>query len=345
MVASALFFSYTTFCDQLNRTYSSLRNLTAQGARKLEVSVNSLSNAAYAVASNDLLRQWINHREPSQAFFSSASDLSSLVRDLQKSLLFSDPWTNQFIESAVLFINGNRLEIRMSSSHVNMQQAYEAFQNAIENDLSSGFFLSTAEEPQAMYFKRFQNITFQESFVIVFLLNSEAFIQNAVPYIEDYAYDVSDSRGIILFSTVPQHVGTQQTLETSQGKPVSGQADIYRIERDTDTYLFSVERIRQESIALVFSTPFSVIIQPIWRNIRHYLLFFLINLTIWLIVAMSMVTTYTRAFSDIAERLDNIRHENYHVEMPHYDDRELNIISEAFNHMANEVETLINKGI
>lgn len=343
LCVSGGFFFATYYNSLLMNTYHNLNTAITHVQSVLMANFDALNNMAYHIFSNEYIRMWTQNEisfplDDPMSF----SNLSKLRKDVQMILIFNNSWTSKHISAIHLFVDERDFEI-IGRSYVPMEVFARAKARA---DAVEGFtfFLEPDNIDGDVYFvKRIHNITGSKVLTIICAISQDAFTKTLSMFDEDVEAHVTGASGIICFSNRPEMVGSRSQFDPEPYVPVDDIRNAYRVQGPEGDQFVVSRNISAGDLNIVISQPHSQIIQRTLRSMGNYIWVMGTTLMFLTILSFLAAAAYTRFIKNIIDSLNQVREKDYSVRMPHYQDSQLNLISDTFNSMADEIETLINK--
>jgi two-component system sensor histidine kinase YesM len=157
-------------------------------------------------------------------------------------------------------------------------------------------------------------------------------------YPDSLAY-IIDNNGVIYSCSDKSKLGTKVDNAILELKTSN---DVTKAEINNQTYFVISKKLNDLGMTFVVGFPQKQILAKLSDSVRSCLV---ITLFIALLIAASILLSLwvTKFFKNLLNNINKIKAGDYSGKMPVYKDAELNLLSETFNNMTDEIEYLINQ--
>lgn len=342
-----IFFFSTFYKMLLTNAYKTLETSVSQTQTSMENNFNALDNMVYMILSDENIKQWLNKEE---SFLNNDpytfSKINNLVNNLQFGLIFDSSWTSKQLESIQLYIDDKKVSLISRHAPFNSEgnDIYEkVLKEAQRSNKSSVFIPPNDSEKRLLFVKKISNYYSNDKFLIICEIRTNKFAEVLSTLPSYYEAVIVNEKNQICFSNKEELLGRELPYDFKMADEVIGVKGGYEITVNDDKYLFVRQRIDGSEFSINISISRKVLLAQVIFAMKNYALVMLVILCVLIVLVFLISSRYTRVIPDIINNLNRIREKNYYSRMPGYKDKQLNMISETFNRMSEEIETLINK--
>lgn len=345
-IAGGFFFA-SYYNALLNATYETLNTSVTQVQTAVSGNLEAVNNVAYYVFSSEHIRNWLNNDlefPPEDPL--SFSKISKLKKDIQMMLIFNNSWIAKHIDTIYIFADGQTIDLisRSSQSLPEQLAAFEQIKTRAEAVPDSTMFFPPDESGQEVYFvKRIHNTSDTKELLLILSVNQAAFSEELRQFPAGVTASVVDNDGVVFFSNTAGLLGQRSVWELSERVPVKGIPHAYELKSPGGDQFLVYRTMRDKGLNIMISQPKAGIVAQTMASMNSYLWVMAATLVVLIVLSLAVAAAYTRFLGDIIGSLNRVRGKDYTARMPRYKDRQLNMISDTFNHMTDEIETLINR--
>lgn len=291
--------------------------------------LTSINNIIYTFFATEEIRNWKSGKVDFSNTTENYEVISRLTTDVQFSTMFNDAWQQKLIESSYMFADGECIHL-LSRIFQPINQSITEMEKIYEESLSmpsDSFYISPSDDDKKVYYiKRMWNNQGTKGLTILCRINNETFSHRLTTLSDKTSAFVLDEKGDIFFSNWPEYRNTNLSLFSSS----------------SEKSIYFQNQIGESPYYIYLQYPMAIYYDLIIPPIRHYFLLMLLLTFVFLFIAGYFSNVYTRFFKDIKIQLKELQNKNYTAKLPSYRDYDLDNISNAFNSMTAEIETLIH---
>ncbi|MDF2613530.1 MAG: sensor histidine kinase [Clostridia bacterium] len=329
----------------VQNTYNTLLNVTKQNSRNLNDIFNIIDNTAIGFASTEIMSKWLNDSSylnvDAPDFFIKKDKLSTQIRT---SLLFNNAWELKLITTVSIFIDGTYIDsiyIQPVPIENIKKQVIRANEYIEKNRLYEEGRLPTLYDGTIYHAKKLLNPQNPKKTVTFLVGTKQSLIAKKyeeLVYSGEIAGYVINKQGTILSSSNQAVIG--QKVDSEMIKAIDYKR-IRQIKIKDKQYVAAYQPIRDNGLIFVVVVPKSSIVHQTIESMKSYMAMYLL-IVASLIAGGLMVAIRSTAFlKDLAICISSIRQKNYDSEMPKYNDKGLDNLSNTFNSMTREIKYLI----
>lgn len=345
LVVSGVYFFVNYFSTLQKDAYDKLNASIDQVTTSLSTRIDSIENATFAFSSSEYIRDWKNRDLDFQSDGDTYLRVANLRREIETNLMFNTAWVSKYIDTVYFQADGSLFNL-VARKTVNFTQVDKQNQKVYDATLGykemSFYYLDQNGGSPIVYFvRRMNDISMTKTLTFILTVNTEGISEELQQLGENItAHVVRD--GVIYFSSSPEMVGSQvQTSDDTGAAALStGQSRL----QDEGTYYY-VQRplgLEESDFIISVAVPRDSITQPLFTSMKDFIIVTFILLILFSLIAGFTTGAYTRFIKDLTDGLNQVRKNNYEVTLPKYRDMQLNGISDTFNSMTSEIQTLIN---
>lgn len=323
----SIFFS-TVLVISYSQTVKSQNTLLSSVAAETQTNVTrmlqNLENTTYFFLSSDIISAWKNNQLTLSSL--SAKDVGLLRTDIQRKISYDVSWDGEYISSAYLYADDTSIEL-FFRTHATLEQEKAEFEKCrvqMQNsDEFTRFFLSP--DGKRIYFcKKIRDVTFSREMILLLSLSSENMskaLAVSIPHADVYLVDKS---GTIILDPSLQSLGVpySETL---------GQVPILENKRPISSYPFSLYVIY----------PKFLILKTALQELAPYLLSITVIFFGCIFFLLAVVKKYNHALAEVVQGMEQVKSNNYNIQLPRYKDPELDLFGQTFNEMVDQVKHLL----
>jgi two-component system sensor histidine kinase YesM len=347
LFVSGCFFFFNYYKLLVNNTYDSLDISIAQLQESVDKNLIKLESMTSTVVRNRQINAWLNN---DLDFTGNNNDiyikLNKLMTELQSALILDNSWLEEYIQSIHIFIDDQHVQIltRNVMQSSDEKAKFEEIKTYAEQINKTTIFVPPQNNKSNVYYiKKVTNYYDNPTMYIICEIN-QSFLSKELQRFSNlfFAY-IADREGKIFFSNNQAALGGKVPLDVPSIRKITQFSDLFSLFNQNRTELSVSKPLERREFTISFSIQRADLFGQIVDSIQDFVLISIVILIIFVALTVIILSTYTRVIPDVVNRLNEISKQNYKVKMPRYNDWQLDLISQTFNRMTTEIETLINK--
>lgn len=319
--STVLVISYSQAVKSQNTLLSSVAAETQTNVTRM---LQNLENTTYFFLSSDIISAWKNNQLTLSSL--SAEDIGLLRSDIQRKISYDVSWDGEYISSAYLYADDTSIEL-FFRTHATLEQEKAEFKKCrvqMQNsDEFTRFFLSP--DGKRIYFcKKIRDVTFSREMILLLALSSENMSKALAVSIPDADVYLVDQSGTIFLDPSLQSLGVPYS-ETS------GQVPMLENRRPIGAYPFS----------LYVVYPKFLILKTALQELAPSLVSITVIFFVCIFSLLAVVKKYNHALTEVVRGMEQVKSNNYNIQLPRYKDPELDLFGQTFNEMVDQVKHLL----
>lgn len=327
--------------DNLSRTIR-------QTTDSIESSFTIVDNTSLHFLSTKSIRPWVTGYATFEGdYYKLFMDKSEIEEDLKYSLMFNNSWDMDLISTAYVFLNEDTycsvLKSQPSIQTVN-DNNIRIYKELHANKIRGKEMRPPAVDDKTIYLTRVvANINNPEQQMVVIIGTDEdkfskkysglAAFPGAMVYI-------IDAQGVIYSSLDKSQLGLNAPPSIFSLKDHVG---VSEVSLDKQTYFVASKKIGETELTFIAGIPKHQVLSNLSDSMKGYIEIILLIVFVSIAAGILLSLRFTRFIRDLLRSINKVKAGNYSSRMPAYKDTELNLLSDTFNNMTNEIEYLINE--
>jgi two-component system sensor histidine kinase YesM len=347
LFVSGCFFFFNYYKLLVNNTYDSLDISIAQLQESVDKNIIKLESMTSTVVRNRQINAWLNNDID---FAGNTNDiyikLNQLMTELQSALIFDNSWLEEYIQSIHIFIDDQHVQIltRNVMQRSDEKAKFEQIKTYADQINKTTIFVPPQNNKSNVYFiKKVTNYYDNRTLFIICEINQSFLSKELQRFSNQFFAYIADQEGKIYFSNNQDALGGEASLDLPSIKKITQFNDLIGLFNPNLTELTVSKPLERKEFRIVYSIQRADLFSQIVDSMRDFVLISVVILIIFVALTVIILSTYTRVIPDVVNRLNEISNQNYKAKMPRYNDWQLDLISQTFNRMTTEIETLINK--
>lgn len=344
---SGSFFFFNYYKLLVNNTYDALNVSVAQVQASVDTNMNALDNMTSIIIINQQIDAWLKKDvtfsgEGSELF----TKINKLKTDLQTTLIFDNSWTEGYVQAIHIFLDNQDITL-LSRNKTQYADELIKFKNAKEFASSQSdktiFILPNDKNENIFFVKIVMNYYDDRKLFIVSEINQKFFLKELRRFSNPFSAYLVNQEGNVFFTNNPDDFGSKKQFRDNQLQKITKISDLYTMIDSSKQELTVSRKLERNNFYVLFAVKRKEVFNQIFESMRAFLFISGIILISFVVLTAFILSSFTRVIPDVVNRLNAIRNMNYKAKMPVYNDWQLDMISDTFNRMSTEIETLINK--
>lgn len=318
-----------------------------QTSDNIESTFEILSNTPMHFLSRKSIRDWLAGEMSIKEDYNLFAQITQMEDELKYSLMFNSAWDMQLINTAYVFFNETSY-FSTSRTHQNIEEMNEnnihIYKLLSDEKIRGSKIIPPSQKDKTIYFTRtVSNINKpDESIFLIYGANESKIYDKYAPLLESpesIAYIV-DEKGTLYSCPNKNELGSKidnSILCHKNEKYVYG--DILNGQQ----YFLASKAIGETGLSFIIGIPKSHILSKLSYSTRNYILIIIIIVLVSIIFSIFLSLILTRFIKELLHNINKVKAGNYDSKMPVYKNPELNVLSDTFNNMTQEIKYLIKQ--
>jgi two-component system sensor histidine kinase YesM len=344
---SGSFFFFNYYKLLVNNTYDALNVSIAQLQESVDTNIKKLDNLVATIVKNKQIDAWLNN----DLNYSDKGNIdyvkiNELMKELASALIFDNSWMEGHVQAIHIFIDDQDVPI-FSRNLIQKNDETTKFlriKDLSDKSKNTTLFLPPENKNSNVFFiKKVMNYYDTRQIYIICEINQSFFSKELQRYSNQFLAYITNQEGKIYFSNNQDKLGSQVQFNVNSLQKINNISDMLQLFYENRSELSVSRPLIRKEFTVFFSIQREDVFQQIAISMRDFLVISLIILIVFVSLTGIILSTFTRVIPDVVNRLNEISNQNYKAKMPRYKDAQLDLISQTFNRMSSEIETLINK--
>lgn len=335
-------YSYATIYSKLFKQQSEEMQIYSQKTvDNLEQVFSFAYNTGMAVATSESIMQWVDNpsvfNKNEKNFY---NKLYQLKDEIMHILAYSNAWKNDYISFISVFVNDEMLIYSaskpMAESAIN-KSAYKVYKTA--KDLQDGQLKNNflIQDNYIYHIRTMKHIYEREESLAIMIALDEKSLRKQYGEDDSGKSYLINQDGII-FSSSDENACGKKCSDALWKAVKDKQSEVYV---NGTTYV--CETVPLTGLDLVFLNliPKSEIMSRAFAGMPTYISIACILCILLLGIGILISYRSTRFIRDLADGMEEIKHKNYEVKMPHYQNEAIDYLSDSFNSMTEAMKILV----
>ncbi|MEN6316817.1 MAG: sensor histidine kinase [Clostridiaceae bacterium] len=347
MSLAGIYFYTSLSSILINNEYSSLEQLIKQTDDNIAASLDMVDVTYMHLLTSPTLRPSIfdvNGEMDEYSFLRKKLDIES---ELKYNMLFDNAWKNQLIKTLYLFLNENTY-CSMSRSMSNIQVVNEnnikIYKNTFGDTHSGKMILPPSYTDQTIYYaSNIYNIYTNKILCKLIIGIDENTLSRKYSHILEYKGAMGyifDNEGIIYSHPDKSMLGKKVDSEILELKKYRNTGEVTLGNQE---YYITSREVEDSGLIFLIGIPKSQVFSKLSESIKNYLFITLLIAVVSLTLSIYLSLHVSKFIKSLLDSLNKVKSGDYGIKLPPYKNPELNLLSDTFNKMTDEVSYLIDQ--
>ncbi len=348
-MALAGFYFYWSIASVLTRDANdNLTQLINQTNDNIENSFKIIDTTSLHFLSNKTVRSLsTGDMSLDGDFYKLFINKSEIEEDLKYSLMFNNAWDMKLISTAYVFLNEDTF-CYILRSQPNIQAVTDnnitVYKKINGSKIRGKELVPPSNADRTIYFTRIvSNVnTPQQRLVMLFGTDEGELFKKyseLLTFPGSMVY-ITDDRGVIYSSSDRNRLGGAVEPSILSLKDKSG---VSEVTLGGITYFVEFKKVGETGLNFIAGIPKNQVLSKLSQSMKNYIVILLLIVLISIIAGIILSLRFTRFIRDLLQIINKVKVGNYEAKMPYYKDLELNLLSNTFNNMTDEIKYLINQ--
>lgn len=345
MLIVGIYLSSVMYKKSYDGAYEKMQIYTEKTVQNIDQSFSFIANTAMAVSTCQTIGSWIDDNSMLDSekpeYYSNINQLKDEVKHV---LTYSNAWKSDYISFISIFVNG-RLVLNTYSKpipeSIMERSAIMGYQYVSKEP--GNFILgpdSERDDRNIYYIRTMKRDFSSDNELSVMVAMDEQVIweqyMSAQPSDEMQVYLINEE-GSVFSSNVKEEerFSGGELLLAAQ----SGESDSAAFE---DDYICFSLPLTSNQLTMVTLVQKSYIMGEAFQEFPRFIATVLLLCLLLMTAGFLVSFRSTRFINDLVNAMKQVKQENYDIQMPHYHDAAVNVLSDSFNDMTRAMKTLIN---
>ncbi|WP_242836687.1 sensor histidine kinase [Clostridium sp. BNL1100] len=325
-----------------------LIHLIHQTNGNIENSYKIIDTTSLHFLSNKSIRSWASGNTTFDGdFYSLFINKSLIEEDLKYSLMFNNAWDMNLISTAYVFLNEDTYcSIFKSTPNIQLldDNNIKIFKKISGSKIRGKTIIPPSLNDRTIYFTRIvTNINNPKQRLVMILGTEEEDLYKEYSELLSFQGSmvyITDEKGIIYSSSQRDMIGSN--VHSSIMNLVND-TGVCEIDIGNITYLIARRKISDTGLNFIAGIPKKQVLANLSNSMKNYIVITAIIIFVSVFAGIIISLRFTRFVRDLLSVINRVKVGDYEVKMPYYKESELELLSNTFNNMTDEIKYLINQ--
>jgi len=347
MSLAGLYFYSSLSSILTNNAYSNLEQLIKQTDDNIEASLDMVDITYMHLLTSPTLRPSIfdvNGEMDEYSFLRKKLDIES---EIKYNMLFDNAWKNQLIKTVYLFLNESTycsLSRSLSNVQVVNENNIKIYKNSNDAAQIGTVILPPSYQDQTIYYvSNIYNIYTTKMFSKLIIGIDESTLSKKYSHILEYEGAMGyifDEEGTIYSHPDKNMLGKKVDREILELKKYRNTGEVTLGNQE---YYIASREVEDSGLIFLIGIPKSQVFSKLSESVKNYLFITLLIAFVSLTLSIYLSLHVTKFIKRLLDSINKVKSGDYSIKIPSYKNAELNLLSNTFNKMTDEISYLIDQ--